>query len=307
MEYQYDEIGFKGTFTKVKTVQFNGLKLVIRGHFLKVVRIKEEDFQDMKEPYKVIEILHDLKSKPDILTFKQRFPNITPCYDFHSEFESIAVLDARNFDNWVKNKINQNSKRAIEKAKKNGVEVRVVNFDRPLIEGMIEIFNESPIRQNRPFWHYGKDYETIEREFSKFLFREIIIGAFWKEKLIGFIFLAFAGNYAVLTQILSKTSHRKLGAVNILLAKAVEICEKRSVPYIVYGNWQDSGLTEFKRRNGFEKVNIPRYYVPLTLKGRIAISLGLHHGLINLLPKQFKLILLGAQSRWHARKKCSKD
>ena len=35
-------------------------------------------------------------------------------------------------------------------------------------------------------------------------------------------------------------------------------------------NDPNSSLTEFKRRNGFEKVLLPRYYIPLTLKGKLA-------------------------------------
>ena len=45
-----------------------------------------------------------------------------------------------------------------------------------------------------------------------------------------------------------------------------------------------SSLTEFKRRNGFEQVLVPRYYIPLTLKGKIALSLGFHTRLVQRIP-----------------------
>ena len=65
---------------------------------------------------------------------------------------------------------------------------------------------------------------------------------------------------------------------NALIAKAVEICEQRGFAYLTYCNYvyndPDSSLTEFKRRNGFEQVLVPRYYIPLTLQGRIALKLG---------------------------------
>ena len=303
MDYIDDEIGVKGKFFRVRSISINGLILIVRGRFLRIMGLKEEEFQDLTEPVKVIEILRGLKKKPDLFTFKQRFPDVSSHYDFHTEYESIAVLNTSSYKDWAENRINQNTKRAIEKAKKKGIQVKVAKFDRSFIEGMIEIFNESPIRQNKPFWHYGKDYATIEREFSKYLFREEIIGAYWEGQLIGFIFLSNAGNYAIPTQILSKMAHRDKGVMNILVAKAVEMCEEKKIPFIVYGDWQESGLTEFKRRNGFEKVDIPRYYVPLTLKGKAAILIGLHRGWAGLLPKRLKQVLLNMRSVWYAHKR----
>jgi hypothetical protein len=40
-------------------------------------------------------------------------------------------------------------------------------------------------------------------------------------------------------------------------------------------NKRRSSLLEFKRRNGFEQVNFPRYYIPLTLMGELFIRLRL--------------------------------
>jgi len=30
---------------------------------------------------------------------------------------------------------------------------------------MTAIFNESPTRQGRKFWHYGKDFATVKKQF----------------------------------------------------------------------------------------------------------------------------------------------
>ncbi len=60
-----------------------------------------------------------------------------------------------------------------------------------------------------------------------------------------------------------------------------------------------SSLTEFKRRNGFEQVLVPRYFVPLSLKGRIALSLGIHNGLVKRIPKPIVSYLLRLRSRWY--------
>jgi len=47
-------------------------------------------------------------------------------------------------------------------------------------------------------------------------------------------------------------------------------------------------LGRFKRSNGFVKRLVPRYYVPLTLKGKIVLLLHLHHGVKGLIPNVIK-------------------
>ena len=46
-----------------------------------------------------------------------------------------------------------------------------------------------------------------------------------------------------------------------------------------------SSLSDFKERNGFQRINLPRYYVPLTALGSAAFRLGMHHKLIDRLPE----------------------
>ncbi len=67
-------------------------------------------------------------------------------------------------------------------------------------------------------------------------------------------------------------------------------------------NDPDSSLTEFKRRNGFEKVLLPRYYIPLTAKGKIALKLGFHRGVVKNIPKPLLRRLLKMRSFWNARR-----
>jgi hypothetical protein len=67
-------------------------------------------------------------------------------------------------------------------------------------------------------------------------------------------------------------------------------------------NDPSSSLTEFKRRNGFEKVLVPRYYIPLTLKGKVALGLGLHRRLVERIPKPVVSRLLKIRSYWYERK-----
>ena len=69
--------------------------------------------------------------------------------------------------------------------------------------------------------------------------------------------------------------------MNALIAKAAEIYKQKRISQLIYGkfiygNKRRSSLVEFKRRNGFEQVNFPRYYVPLTFRGKILVGLRLY-------------------------------
>jgi len=146
--------------------------------------------------------------------------------------------------------------------------------------------------------HYGKDFETVKREFSRFLFREEIFGAYLAEELVGFIMLADAGRYAFLGQILSKIARRDLATNNALLAKAVQRCAEKGIPYLAYALWLDDGLGNFKRSNGFQRFDLPRYFVPLTQKGKLALKLGLHRGWTAVLPDPIRDRLKTLRKFW---------
>jgi hypothetical protein len=111
--------------------------------------------------------------------------------------------------------------------------------------------------------------------------------------------LANAGKYALLGQIISKVAHRDLAPTNALLAKAVERCAEKGFQYLVYAYWLDDSLGDFKRSNGFQKFDLPRYFVPLTGKGKLALKLGLHRGWKEAVPKQIKKALKKLRRGWY--------
>ena len=119
----------------------------------------------------------------------------------------------------------------VRKAEKSGIEVREASYDDAFVRGMTDIFNETPVRQGRKFWHYGKDFDTVKREFSRFLFREQLIGAYYRDELVGFVMLANAGKYGVLGQIISKVEHRNKAINNALIAHTIKKCETQQLPY----------------------------------------------------------------------------
>jgi len=266
------------------TMEINGEKIMVEGKMLRIAKLEQEWCDDAGDPEILADALRNTADGPDILTFTQRLPDLEPKYGYQMELESMAVLPIKSYALWWEKQIERQARNKIRKAQKKGVVVRSTDFDDRLVHGMTLIFNETPIRQGRRFSHYGKDFETIKREFSRFLFREEIFGAYVGDELIGFIFIIWAGKFAALGQIISKIAHRDKAPNNALIAKAVERCAEKGIPYLAYAKWVDGSLGTFKRSNGFEKVDLPRYFVPLTWKGRIFVSLRLYRG-ANLLPK----------------------
>jgi hypothetical protein len=166
-----------------------------------------------------------------------------------------------------------------------------VTFNDEFVSGLVDIFNEAPVRQGFRFWHYGKSFETVKREFSRFLFREDLIGAYYQNELIGFAMVANAGRYGMIGMFLAKMKHRDKATNNALIAKAVEICEKRKLPFLIYTTWRQTSLVDFKRHSGFQEMMVPRYFVPLSKKGKLALFLGwprFYHGFGDGLPEVIK-------------------
>ncbi len=271
----------------------------MEGRVPRIARLEQDWCEDVEDPEILINTLRKTAGGPDILTFSQRLPDLEPKYAYRMELDSMAALPIKSYSFWWEKQIERQARNKVRKAQKKGIVLRLTDFDDKLVRGMTSIFNETPIRQGRRFLHYGKDFETIKREFSRFSFREEIFGAYLGEELVGFIFLADAGKYAFLGQIISKIAYRDLAPNNALLAKAVERCAERGFPYLVYALWLNDSLGDFKRSNGFQRFDVPRYFVPLTPIGKLALKVGLHRGRKEAVPKQLRKPLKKLRKHWY--------
>ena len=198
--------------------------------------------------------------------------------------------------------------RARQAAKK-GVVLREVPFEDTLARGIWEVYNESPVRQRKRNVHYGKDVDLVRREAATFLDRSVFIGAFFGEQLIGFAKLVTdtRRTHANLMNIVAMTKHRDKAPTNALIGQAVQSCAEHGIRYLTYQNFtygrkKPDTLTNFKQVNGFQRVDLPRYYVPLTAVGRVALRLGLHHRLVDQLPQPVMDRLRELRSAWYERR-----
>jgi hypothetical protein len=283
--------------------------LRIEGRLIRIAFLDGEGYQFLEHPDAALEVLRHSGSRIDVFTFIQKLSDTTPKHSYPMEWDNMAALRVSTFDDWMKLQIDSKVRNMIRKAAKSGVVVREVPFDDVLIQGISAIYNETPIRQGRRFVHYGENLETLRRMKATFLNRSIFIGAFFENNLIGFAKLVNDedGSQAGLMHILSMIRHRDKAPTNALIAQAVKSCAERGIPYLwyakfSYGRKQPDSLADFKRRNGFQRIELPRYYAPLTVAGRMALRLGLHHGIADWIPEPVSATYRRIRSLWCARK-----
>jgi hypothetical protein len=280
----------------------------ISGRLLRIARLDAELYHFLSNPEPMIDRLRNSTDHIDIFTFMQGLPETGPKFMYPMEWDNLAVLPVSTYENWWNKQIRSITKNRAKQAEKKGVVIREVQFDEKLAGGIWEIYNECPIRQGRRFRHYGKDQETVYREASTYLDDSTFIGAYLGEELIGFIkMVADEGRVqAGLMNILSKMQHKDKAPTNALLAQAVRSCANQGIAYLVYNNYsygskQHDGLSEFKERNGFKRVDVPRYYVPLTHFGGFALRMGFHHRLADRFPESIAGRLRELRKSWYMR------
>ena len=289
-----------GQPAQVECLEINGQTFSVTRGMVTTVALEDEWYDDVLDPSAVLERLrNDRNVRADLFSFWQRLPNLQPKYSYHCEWDAIATLPITTYKTWWDTQIKSRVRNLVRKAEKDGVVVREVPYDDDFVRGMAAIFNEAPIRQGRPFWHYGKDVDTIRRQFSRFIHREHMIGAFIGDDMIGFVMLGNAGTFGITGQIISSLKHRDKAVTNCLVAKSVEVCERLGLQHLVYLFWSDDSLSEFKRRCGFERTLAPRYFVPLTATGKMALATGLHRGVRAALPVGLKTSLKRARTAYY--------
>jgi hypothetical protein len=302
-------ISVKGKRLRVPSVEIQGRHVVANGRWIKTASVHDEGWLERAvedpQPY-----LHGLTARAsnrlraDIFTFVQRLPDVTPRHSFPMEWDNVAAIPLDDPNAWWEG-LPQETRKNVRRSAKRGVVVSTTTLNDDLIRGIMSINNESAMRQGKPFYHYGKDFESVKQDYSSFVDRTEFVCAYSDGELIGFVQLVSMGPVAAILGILMKAAHQDKRPANALIASAVKHCAAAGRSHLTYGKYvygnkgADNPLTEFKRRNGFEEFHLPRYYVPLTAKGRMCIALQLHRGLLAILPERVISPLLALRRTWY--------
>ena len=294
-----------------KLINVCGRAVRIEGRIVRIARPHGDRYRFLDDPAQIINGLRTCGERVDLFSFAQRLPDSEPKFPYLVEWDNLAVLPVSTFENWWTKQIGFKARNKAKQAEKNGIVLKEVPFSDLLIAGIHEIYNESPIRQKRRYPHYGKNVETVRREEATFLDSSIFIGAYFEDKLIGFVKLVPDETFtqAGLMNIVSMIKHRDKVPQNALIAYAVRACASRGIRYLVYSNFdygagkkEQDGLRDFKERNGFGRVDTPRYYVPMTVLGSTAFRLGLHRRMADRVPEAVAYRLRELRTFWYKRK-----
>ena len=258
--YGYDTL-VKGQPARIQCADIFGQRYAVARGPVTILGLEDDWYEDVSDPEAVIETLRSSRGfKPDLFTFWQRLPDTEPKFKFRIEWEEIAVLPIESYDHWFNRQIKSRVRNQIRKAEKEGVTVRETTYDDEFIRGMTAIFNEAPVRQGRRFWHYGKDFETVKRQFSRYLHREDMIAAYHQGEMIGLIMLGNAGHFGLTGQIISAIKYRDKATNNLPDRQGGRsVCrEKASIPLLPLLEWR------FAWRNSSAAAASKRRVCPVT-------------------------------------------
>lgn len=268
--------------------------------FFKIARDGKEYERNVIPTDRFLEKLKD--RGVDIFTFLERkwcYTISNPSETWLKANDNVGLLQITNYEDWLKN-IGKKTRNMIRKAEKSGARTIVAEPNEKLAEGIWKIYNETPIRQERGFPHYGVPLEEVRR--AVLLSRNsTFIAAYFGDELAGFIQLVHGDDVTIISQILSLQKYWDKAVNNALVAKAVETCASKGIRWLMYGRMGNHpSLDNFKINNGCVKFDLTRYYVPLTAKGKTATYLGLHREIKDVLPQPIKYHLFPVYN-WMSR------
>src|SRR5438105_1101686 len=161
MSVEYTEIQKRGRTLSLPSFRIGARTIVCSGGWLKIASIVDEEWNESdgaEEPEVIITNVKQSPLKPDVFTFAQRFYEPQPKYSYYFEWDNAAAIRTRSFGEWWE-RLPQESRKNVRRAKRLGVVVKEVHFDDALVHGITGIYNGDPVRQTRLFWHYGKSFE----------------------------------------------------------------------------------------------------------------------------------------------------
>lgn len=299
-------ISYCGKSARVTNAEINGKRFIIHRGLLRIARLQDEWYEAIGNPDLIIGALKNCNPVPDLFTFWQRLPDVVPAYPYYHEMEALSAVPLQGFRHWWEKQIKSDTRKKAKRAEKRGVIIRLVSLDDNFVQGVVGIYNDTPVRRGKRCWHYGKSFDEVKGELSRDLATSKFIAADEGEELVGFVKLNFAeGRFANPGLILSKIKAREKYVNNALLTKAIQVCTETGVPFLIYTNWRRGTQAEFLMRHGFQKTLVPRYWIPLTKKGQIAIKFGFHHGIRGYIPESVMNVLRELRGvfyrKWYAR------
>src|SRR4030095_7882608 len=239
MTRQLTEIRVRGKDVLVPSLDVDGRTIVVTGTWLKMAAFRDEELVKgnlVSDPVEFIGRLRAGGLKADVLCFSQAIDEPAPKFNYSYDLDNVAAADTRDFNRWWES-LPQESRKNARRAAKRGVIVDSAVLDEAFVRGIKRIYDESPVRQGMKFWHYGKELERVRLENATYPERSDFIGAYCNGELIGFMKWVYVDKGARIMQILSMSTHYDKRPMNAMIAKAVEVCNRKGAHYLVYSKF----------------------------------------------------------------------
>ena len=216
--------------------------------------------------------------KADLFSFWNRDWIQPRTYDYPSVEDNVCLLSISAHREWFR-QIKRKTRNMIRKSQKSDCTVASLAFNRDSYERILQIFQETPTRQGRPFPnYYMTSWRHVAEKLMPWQATSQLIGLFLKDTLIGFTALVFVDGYILISHFLSYQQHYDKAPNNRLMSAIVQTAEAKGIHTIVYGKMAsgNTGLNRFRRHHGFRRFRVPRYYVAMSGKGRVIMKIGIN-------------------------------
>ncbi len=184
------------------SISIDGLPIIVANKWIRMAAVHDEDWlpgQVVGNPERFIAELklENSQLRADVFTFAQKIPDCKPRYAFDMKWDNMAAIPITSYEEWL-GSVSTDMRKDLKRAVKRGLVVREQEFGDEMIRGIIDINNETPIRQSKRFVHFGKDFDTVKREYSTYLDRSTFIGAYHSTELVGIVKMVYVGELACL-------------------------------------------------------------------------------------------------------------
>lgn len=299
----------KGRAQQVPAARVDGHAVLCRGRWLRHAEPQDEVWLEGQAAYSSDAFLRALQASPlapDLLSFHLGGDQPAPHWPHRLQPDNLACIDVRDQQAWWEG-LPQQTRKNVRRAERRGLRVHEAPYDESFARGIQRIYDETPVRQGRPFWHHGKDLVTVMRENASYADRAWFLGAWVGDEMVGFLKAVRVGRCARIMQILALVREQDRRPTMALIAHMVEVAHRSGLDTLVYdrmvyGHKAGSSMTEFKRRMGFAAVPQRRCTVALSARGRLALALGLHRPPADRLPEPVLSRLLALRRWWLERR-----
>ena len=232
MATEHIGISVKGKMRQVPALTIEERTVVTTGKWLRLARIHDEPFLEgelMRDPEVFISQLKRWEARPDIFQFAQKLTDPRPRFHYRMEWDNFAVIPITTYEEWLQKQAKKDVRENLRRAKREKVVARTCEYNDEFVRGIKSLYDETPVRQGRPFWHHNKTFEKVKKENGTYLERSEYIGAFFESELIGFIKMVYVGDYAKTMQVITKERYFHKRPANAMIAKAIEVCAEKGV------------------------------------------------------------------------------